>query len=188
MLGDMHIGARASDLLDGRLSAAEQQRVEAHLAHCVRCTELVHAEQQVRALLRGTGQAPAPASRELVTGLLALPGESPSPSVRQPGRRARVGLLAVGAAVTLGVAAPVAAGAGAAVTTVLPDLWGRGPGPTAKMVVVPAGPRTGASVRFESSRTTPTGPASSTGPVPTSPVQPGPVPSTSPADPRGGTP
>lgn len=167
MLGDMHIGARASDLLDGRLSPVQEQQVRAHLAHCVRCAQEVHAEQQVRVLLRGTGQGQACASREFVTGLLQVPTASPPrPPVCQPGRRARVALLAAGAVVTFGMAVPVAAGAGPALTSMLTNPWRSDSAPAAKIVVIPAGPRAGAhtDIRFESSQ-----PGSGQGDVPATP-------------------
>lgn len=167
MLGDMHIGARASDLLDGRLSPAEERQVQAHLAHCVRCAQEVHAEQQVLEALRVAGQQDTRASRELVTGLLRLSAAPPPRRpVRQPGPRTRVGLLAVGAAVTLGVAVPVAAGVGPAFTSVLAGPWGSESAPTAKIVVIPAGPRAGAhtDIRFESSH-----PGSAQADLPTAP-------------------
>ena len=161
MLGDMHIGARASDLLDGRLSAAEEQELRLHVGHCVRCAHLVQAEQQVRTLLRGAAPADLAASEEFLSGLLQMP-QSFAPPQRQPrlGRRMTVGLLTVGAAVSLGVGAPLAAGAGPAVMSMLPGLQPQSRTPAARIVMVPAGPRAGAhtTVRFAEPEDPPSSP------------------------------
>ena len=56
-----HLGARSSDLLDGRLCAAEETAVRRHLASCRDCAELVRAERDVRAALRGLAALAGPA-------------------------------------------------------------------------------------------------------------------------------
>lgn len=66
-----HLGARASDLLDGRLAAAEESQVREHLAACRDCAEQVQAHRSLRAALRGLDVPGAPPG--LVAGLLAVP-------------------------------------------------------------------------------------------------------------------
>jgi len=78
-----HVGSRASELLDGRLTAAAELEVRAHLGRCAACAAVVHREQQVRATLRSAAcQAPAPRG-DLMAGLMAL-AAAPEP-VGPPG-------------------------------------------------------------------------------------------------------
>lgn len=72
-----HVGDRASDLLDGRLTPAAELQVRTHLGCCRECAAAVHREQQVRAALRSAAcEAPAPRG-DLMAGLLALAAPSP---------------------------------------------------------------------------------------------------------------
>ncbi len=48
-MSDRHIGNRASELLDGRLTAGAELEVRTHLGRCASCAAVVHREQQVRA-------------------------------------------------------------------------------------------------------------------------------------------
>jgi hypothetical protein len=54
-----------SALADGRLSADESARLEAHLAGCDACTRQLDELQRVRAMLSSLGQAPVPRSFRL---------------------------------------------------------------------------------------------------------------------------
>lgn len=146
MLGDVHIGERASDLLDGRLSPPVERQLRAHLGECPRCADLVRAEGQVRRMLRGSCATAADAPSHLMAGLMSLPGGSmtmPAGRPRQPGRRAKAGLLVAGAAITVGFAAPVVVNAGPALASMIPSSWLTQSQPAAQLVVVPAGPRGG---------------------------------------------
>lgn len=72
-----HVGDRASDLLDGRLTPAAELQVRTHLGCCRECAAAVHREQQVRAALRSAAcEAPAPRG-DLMAGLLALAAPTP---------------------------------------------------------------------------------------------------------------
>jgi anti-sigma factor RsiW len=120
-----HVGDRASDLLDGRLTPAAELQVRTHLGCCRECAAAVHREQQVRAALRSASSAaPAPGG-DLMAGLLALAAPTPVrpvpvPAAVAPARPARrapsvltvavlgtVSLASVGA---LGVAGAAVAG------------------------------------------------------------------------------
>lgn len=73
-----HVGDRASDLLDGRLTPAAELQVRTHLGCCRECAAAVHREQQVRAALRSAAcEAPAPRG-DLMAGLLALAAPAPA--------------------------------------------------------------------------------------------------------------
>lgn len=74
-----HVGTRASELLDGRLTAGAELEVRTHLGRCASCAAVVHREQQVRAMLRAAAcQAPTPRG-DLMAGLMALAATSPTP-------------------------------------------------------------------------------------------------------------
>ncbi len=68
-----HIGPRATDLLDGRLSGAEEVALRQHIGGCRDCARAVHREQQVRGALRAAGTVQPRPTRDLMAGLLALP-------------------------------------------------------------------------------------------------------------------
>jgi hypothetical protein len=67
-----HVGARASDLLDGRLSGAVEVSLRAHIGSCRECAAAVHREQQVRALLRAARSDEPRPTGDLMAGLMAL--------------------------------------------------------------------------------------------------------------------
>ncbi len=120
-----HVGDRASDLLDGRLTPAAELQVRTHLGCCRECAAAVHREQQVRAALRSASCAAPTPGGDLMAGLLALAAPTPVapaapvPAVApvRPARRApsvltvavlgTVSLASVGA---LGVAGAAVAG------------------------------------------------------------------------------
>lgn len=88
-----HVGAGASDLLDGRLSPADEHRARLHLGRCASCAAAVVAEQDARRLLRQSVRSLTSIgpSNDLMAGLLALSlageqatGQSPRPSSLSP--------------------------------------------------------------------------------------------------------
>lgn len=74
--GPPHLGRRASELLDGRLSSAEEAEVRGHLASCRECAAAVQAEQAVRDALRRLGVPGPPA--DLLAGLMAVSIQTPA--------------------------------------------------------------------------------------------------------------
>jgi hypothetical protein len=66
-----HLGEHISDLVDGRLSAAQAETAHAHLASCRPCRDMVEAERLTKARLVSL-EAPVPTA-DLIAGLLALP-------------------------------------------------------------------------------------------------------------------
>lgn len=72
-----HLDERISDLIDGRLSAAETETAHAHLARCSGCHEMVEAERLTKARLAAL-QDPAP-SLALTAQLLAVGGQATAP-------------------------------------------------------------------------------------------------------------
>jgi len=111
-----HVGRRASELLDGRLSACAELEVRAHLGCCAPCAAVVHREQQVRATLRAAaGQAPVPRS-DLMAGLMALAAAPPRPVPTPPASRrvsSRSSVLAVAVLGSVSLASAGAIGVGA---------------------------------------------------------------------------
>lgn len=116
-MNGQHVGSRASELLDGRLTPAAELEVRAHLGRCAACAAVVHREQQVRATLRAAAcRAPAPRG-DLMAGLMALaaaadpvPRPTTHPVTLPTGRRtpSRPSVLA---AAVLGSVSLTAAGA-----------------------------------------------------------------------------
>lgn len=78
LLGSSHLGACASDLLDGRLTASQEHQARQHLGGCRECAAAVHREQQVRTALRASGAAPTPGGN-LMAGLMALAASDAAP-------------------------------------------------------------------------------------------------------------
>lgn len=79
-----HLGPRVSDLLDGRLSGADEVTARNHVGACRSCAAAVHREQQVRAMLRAArADQPCPPGN-LMAGLMALAASgSSAPSTPQ---------------------------------------------------------------------------------------------------------
>lgn len=121
-----HVGDRASDLLDGRLTPAAELQVRTHLGCCRECAAAVHREHQVRAALRSAAcEAPAPRG-DLMAGLLALatppppvapasvpPAAAPAAPGTRPARRAP-SILAVAVLGSVSLASAGALGVGGA--------------------------------------------------------------------------
>jgi len=127
-LGSAHLGPRATELLDGRLPAAEELAVRGHLASCRDCAAAVQDQQAVRATLRRL-DVPGPRP-DLLAGLLAvsltpatpqLPGAAVHrPLVRTP-TRGRVTTAVMGTVALASVGAlGIGAFAGLPVSTVRP--------------------------------------------------------------------
>lgn len=137
-----HVGDRASDLLDGRLTPAAELQVRTHLGCCRECAAAVHREQQVRAALRSAAcEAPAPRG-DLMAGLLALaapvPPSAPGPvptagplgpsTPARPSRRApSVLTVAVLGSVSLASAGAIGVGGAALAGPALSALGGDRP-------------------------------------------------------------
>lgn len=90
-----HLGWRVSALLDGRLSAAEEERAWSHVAVCADCQELVENEGWVKTQLAGLGTGGAPAPAQL-KGALVAPSWSEVPEAMPPGARHHGGLGLMG--------------------------------------------------------------------------------------------
>ena len=96
-----HLGARVSDLLDGQLSPAEEERAWSHVHFCHPCRDLVETEGWVKTRLVGLSQAGTDVPSHLRSALL---NPALSPSVLAPHaladsgepRALRVGLVALG--------------------------------------------------------------------------------------------
>ncbi len=77
-----HLGSRVSDLLDGRLSAEEEERAWDHVHLCHQCRDQVEREGWVKTRLAGLslsscgGASPALKGSLLDASLLLPPGES----------------------------------------------------------------------------------------------------------------
>jgi hypothetical protein len=102
-----HLGSRVSDLLDGRLSAEEEERAWDHVHLCHQCRDQVEREGWVKTRLAGLslsscgGASPALKGSLLDASLLLPPGESYLVAGRS---RARSSVLAVAGGGALGAA------------------------------------------------------------------------------------
>lgn len=79
----MHLGARVSALLDGRLPAAEEERAWSHVHECHPCRDLVEREGWVKTRLAGLSLADRSdqaAPDRLKDALLASSSLSPDPT------------------------------------------------------------------------------------------------------------
>ncbi|HEY4703986.1 MAG TPA: zf-HC2 domain-containing protein, partial [Streptosporangiaceae bacterium] len=79
-----HLGYRLSALIDGELSAAERDRVHAHLAGCEACRAEANQLRALKKRMRGLGEVPP--DDALTQRLIAI--AEPGPPV-PPRRRAR---------------------------------------------------------------------------------------------------
>ena len=116
-----HLGNRISDLLDGQLSPADEERAWSHVHSCHYCRDLVEREGWVKTRLAGLSWGDSPASDRLKHALVgAQAGMTPGDALLALGAKSRRGSLvaigggAAGAAV-LGVLALGAAPANAPV-------------------------------------------------------------------------
>ncbi len=115
-----HLGNRLSALIDGELSAAERDRIHAHLAGCAQCRAEANDLRALKRRMRGLGETPP--SDALTQRLISIaePG-APVPPRRRARRmtgsssRPRPGFRTVsGAGAGLGSVPGSAAGAGPA--------------------------------------------------------------------------
>ncbi|HWI03683.1 MAG TPA: anti-sigma factor [Acidimicrobiales bacterium] len=109
--GRSHLGDALSALLDGELSAGQQEAARAHLAACEECTDELSAVGQARSWLRGLPQVDPPFGfYERI--LLDRPLVVAVPFGARPGLRRRAGIAALAAAAAavtvLGVGSPAA--------------------------------------------------------------------------------
>lgn len=95
-----HLGARASALLDGALSAEETERAWAHVQDCHLCRDAVEREAWLKRRLAGLGVDPAVAAPDALKGsLLCGPRVAPGDlmmAYEQPRGRRTVALAALG--------------------------------------------------------------------------------------------
>lgn len=116
-----HLGARASALLDGQLSAEEAERCWTHVAACDECHDLVQREGWLKRRLAGLGCAPDAGAPDGLKGAL-LGGPSPTTEEillglehsRQSHRRALAFAAFGGGAVGAAMMGILAVGAGPA--------------------------------------------------------------------------
>lgn len=124
-----HLGWRVSILLDGRLSAAEEERAWAHVAVCAACQELVENEGWVKTQLAGLGSGGAPAPARL-KGALVAPSWSDVPAPLPPGVRHHGGLGLMGGGMLGAMALGLVLLAAPAAQAPAQDLQLPTPGPT----------------------------------------------------------
>lgn len=101
-----HLGARVSDLLDGRLLPEEEERAWRHVHQCHQCRDQVEREGWVKTQLAALAWSAADAPRDLKGLLLTPAGLSPAePYLTAPTARGRTrnGMALVGSS-ALGVA------------------------------------------------------------------------------------
>lgn len=95
-----HLGARASALLDGQLSAEEAERAWAHVSSCHICRDRVEREGWVKTRLARLSTGSGSASADLKGSLLGMPpGDYLAYAVRadaEPRTRRNLGLAALG--------------------------------------------------------------------------------------------
>ena len=94
-----HLGRSLTALVDGELSAAERDRVHAHLARCATCRAEAKELRELKRRMRGL--ADLAAGDELTQRLIAIRGPGgPGPLRGRPrrARRHRVGYVALGVA------------------------------------------------------------------------------------------
>lgn len=93
-----HLGTRVSALLDGRLSAADEERCWAHVQECHPCRDLVEREGWVKTSLAQLSMGPAAASESLKSSLRAPDTQAWLAAAPFPGtgRTRSRGLLAIG--------------------------------------------------------------------------------------------
>lgn len=75
-----HLGSRVSDLLDGRLPVAEEERAWAHVHLCHPCRDLVEREGWVKTQLAGLSGGDRCAPNRLKSSLLSAAAMSASPA------------------------------------------------------------------------------------------------------------
>ncbi|MGN0064650.1 MAG: anti-sigma factor family protein [Nocardioides sp.] len=114
----VHLGARVSALLDGRLPAAEAERCWAHVQTCPSCRDLVEREGWLKRQLAGLSSSGTNVSDRLMDQLRATASSAPAPAAcaHKPWSRGMVAVggsalgVAVLGAVALGSGAPISRG------------------------------------------------------------------------------
>jgi hypothetical protein len=95
---NVHLGARVSDLLDGQMSAAAEERAWDHVHRCHPCRDLVEREGWVKTRLAGLAFGATEVPAYLRSALLDPPTHVPGglPLVPDGPRARRVGLAVLG--------------------------------------------------------------------------------------------
>ncbi len=92
-----HIGTKASALVDGQLSGAEEEKAWAHVLTCPGCRRLVEHEgwvkRQLGSLSRPVGTDPPP---QLLGSLYAVDAWAAADEIEKHSRRRRAAVVAVG--------------------------------------------------------------------------------------------
>ena len=105
-----HLGTRVSALLDGQLSAEDEERAWDHVHLCHLCRDQVEREGWVKTRLAGlTWGAPAEVPGHLRGSLMGAPDLTPGEAYlvgagRDHGRARRTGLVALGSGAAAGAA------------------------------------------------------------------------------------
>ena len=104
-----HLGTRVSALLDGQLSAQDEERAWEHVHQCHLCRDLVEREGWVKTRLAGlTWGSPAEVPTTLRGSLMGAqeltPGEAYLVEAGRDQRVKRVGLVALGSGAAAGAA------------------------------------------------------------------------------------
>lgn len=99
-----HIGSSASALVDGQLSAAEEERAWTHVLGCPGCRRLVEREGWIKQRLAGlNGPSPLAAPAGLVGALYDVDAWAAVDAIERRSRRRRASTVLVGAG-SVGVA------------------------------------------------------------------------------------
>jgi hypothetical protein len=138
-----HLGTRVSALLDGQLSAEEEERAWDHVHLCHVCRDLVEREGWVKTRLAGlTWGAPAEVPDHLRSALVGAPdltpGEAYLVDASRDHRARRTGLVALGSGAAAGAAVVGVLALGSAPAD-LPSPERRAPSTTVNSPGAPAG-------------------------------------------------
>jgi len=106
-----HLGDRVSALLDGQLSAAEEERAWAHVHACHQCRDLVEREGWIKTRLAGLSQGATAAPDHLKGSLLGPHGHAHHLDVLGHRSRSWAGLAIGGGAVGVAVLGVLVLGA-----------------------------------------------------------------------------
>ncbi len=92
-----HIGSNASALVDGQLSAAEEERAWSHILGCPGCRRLVEREGWIKQQLAGLGPSPLAAPAGLLGSLYDVNAWAAVDEIERRSTRRRTAVALVGA-------------------------------------------------------------------------------------------